>query len=91
MMLGVLVMIPVVIPGVDFLVVELSGIEIALESLEDCVGAADMVRSLFSLISSCELLFKPDFKGKSVLLVAFLKELLVSLGSDVSEMLEISI
>ena len=84
-------MTPVVIPGVDFLVVELSGVEIVLESLEDCVGAADTVRSLFSLISSCVLLFKPDFKGKSVLLVAFLEELLVSLGSNVSEMLEISI
>ena len=43
---------------------------------------------LFSLISSCDLLFKLDFKGKSVLLVAFLEELLVFLGSDVSEMLE---
>ena len=79
------------IPGIDFLVVELSGIEIVLESLEDCVGLSDTVRSLYSLISSCDLLFKPDFKGKSVLLVAFLEELLVSLGSDVSEMLEISI
>ena len=89
------VVIPVLIPGLDSLVAELSGIEIVLESLEDCVGAVDTVRSLFSLISSCDLLFKTDFKpdckGKSVLLVAFLEELLVSLGSDVSEMLEISI
>ena len=75
----------------DSLVVELSEIEIVLESLEDCVGAVDMVRSLFSLISSCDLLFKPDFKGKSVLLVAFLEELLVSLRSNISEMLEESI
>ena len=86
--LGVLVM----IPGIDFLVVELSEIEIVLESLEDCICLTDTVRSLYSLISSCDLLFKsdfkPDFKGKSVLLVAFLEELLVSLGSDVSEMLE---
>ena len=76
------------IPGMDFLVAELSEIEIALESLEDCVGAVDMVESPISLISSCDLLFKLDFKGKSVLLVAFLKELLLSLGSNVSEMLE---
>ena len=79
------------IPGIDFLVVELSEIEIVLGSLEDCVCLSDTVRSLYSVISSCDLLFKPDFKGKSVLLVAFLEELLVSLGSDVSEMLEISI
>ena len=80
-----------VIPGIDFLVAELSEIEIVLESLEDCVCLSDTVRSLFSLISSCELLLKLDFKGRSVLLVAFLEELLVSVGSDVSEMLEISI
>ena len=90
-MLGVSVMIPGLIPGMDFLVVKLSEIEIVLESLEDYVGAVDTVRSLFSLISSSELLFKLDCKGKSVLLVAFLEELLVSLGSDVSEMLEESI
>ena len=89
--LGVSVMIPGMIPGMDSLVAELSEIEIVLESLEDCVCLSDTVRSLFSLISSCDLLFKPDFKGKSVLLVAFLEELLVSLGSDVSEMLEESI
>ena len=47
------VVIPVMIPGSDFLVAELSGIEIVLESLKDCVGAVDTVRSLFSLISSC--------------------------------------
>ena len=88
MILGVIL---VMIPGLDSLVVELSGIEIVLESLEDCVGAVDTVRSLFSLISLCDLLAKPDCKGKSVLLVALLEELLVSLGSDVSEMLEISI
>ena len=88
MILGVIL---VMIPGLDSLVVELSGIEIVLGSLEDCVGAVDTVRSLFSLISSCDLLAKLDCKGKSVLLVALLEELLVSLGSDVSEMLEISI
>ena len=79
------------IPGIDFLVAELSEIEIVLESLEDCVCLSDMVRSLFSLISSCDLLFKPDFKDKSVLLVVFLEELLVSLGSNISEILEESI
>ena len=91
-------MIPVVIlvsiPGLDS-PVEISGVKIVLESLEDCVCISDMVRSLYSVISSCVLLFKTDFKpyckGKSVLLVALLEELLVSLGSDVSEMLEISI
>ena len=71
------VVIPVLIPGLDSLVAELSEIEIVLESLEDCVGAVDTVRSLFSLISLCDLLFKTDFKpdckGKSVLLVAFSK------------------
>ena len=89
--LGVSVMILGGIPGMDSLVAELSEIEIVLESLKDCVCLSDTVRSLFSLISSCDLLFKPDCKGKSVLLVAFLEELLVSLGSDVSEMLEESI
>ena len=89
--LGVSVIILGVIPGIDSLVAELSEIEIVLKSLEECVCLSDTVRSLLSLISSSELLFKPDFKGKSVLLVAFLEELLVSPGSDVSEMLEISI
>ena len=79
------------IPGMDFLGVELSEIEIVLESLEDCVCFSNTVESLFSLISSVELLFKPDLKGKSVLLVAFLEELLVSLESNISEMLEESI
>ena len=88
-------MIPVVIlgmiPGLDSLVAELSEIEIVLESLQDCVCLSDTVRSLYSVISSCDLLAKPDCKGKSVLLVALLEELLFSLVSDVSEMLEISI
>ena len=88
-------MIPVVIlvsiPGLDSLVAELSGVEIVLESLKDCIGAVDMVRSLKSAISSCVLVFKPDFRVESVLLVALLEELLFSLGSGVSEMLEISI
>ena len=84
-------MILVSIPGLDSLVAELSGVEIVLESLKDCVGSVDKVRSLKSAISSCVLLFKPDFRVESVLLVALLEELLFSLGSGVSEMLEISI
>ena len=79
------------IPEIDFLGLELSEIEIVLKSLDDCVCFSDMVESLFSLISSSELLSKPDFKGKSVLLVAFLEELLLSLRSNVSEMLKESI
>ena len=81
----------VLIPEIDFLGLELSEIEIVLESPDDCMCFSDMVGSLFSLISSSELLSKPDFKGKSVLLVAFFEELLFSLGSNVSEMLEESI
>ena len=69
---GNVVGVSAMIPEIDFLGVELSEIEIVLESLEDCMCFSDMVGSLFSLISSTELLFKPDFKGKSVLLVAFL-------------------
>ena len=88
---GNVVGVSAMIPEIDFLGVELSEIEIVLESLEDCVCFSDMVESLFSLISSSELLSKPNFKGKSVLLVAFLEELLFSLGSNVSEMLEESI
>ena len=88
---GNVVGVSAMIPEMDFLGVELSEIEIVLESLEDCMCFSDMVESLFSLISSSELLFKPDFKGKSVLLVAFLEELLLSLGSNISEMLGESI
>ena len=40
------------VPGVDFLGVELSEIEIVYESLVDCEGFADMFRSPISLISS---------------------------------------
>ena len=80
-----------VIPGIDFLGLEFPEIEIVVRSLEDCVCISDTVRSLFSLISSCDLLFKLDFKGKSVLLVAFLEELLLSFETNVSEILEESI
>ena len=79
------------IPEIDFLGLELSEIEIVLESLDDCMCFSDTVGSLFSLISPCDVLSKSDFKGKSVLLVAFIEELLFSLGSNVSEMLEESI
>ena len=88
-------MIPVVILGMilglDSLVVELSGIEIVLESLEDCVGAVDTVRSLENAISSSEEQFCTDFSEKSVLVGDFFVEFLHSLESNVSEMLEISI
>ena len=76
-----------VIPGIDFLVAELSGIEIVLESLEDCVGAVDTVRSLENAISSSEEQFCTDFSEKSVLVGAFFVELLHSLETNVSEML----
>ena len=60
-------MIPVVIPGLipvmDFLVSELSGVEIVLESLKDCVGAVDTVRSLKNAISSCEAAVLHGFQG----------------------------
>ena len=79
------------IPEIDFPGLELSEIEIVLESLEDCVGAVDTVGSLVSLNSLCEALFCTDFKGVSVPLVAFLEELLFSLGSNVTEMLEKSV
>ena len=60
-----------VIPGIDFLGLEFPEIEIVVGSLEDCVCISDTVRSLFSLISSSELLFKPDCKGKICTLGGF--------------------
>ena len=78
-MLGLSVMILGVIPGIDFLVAELSEIEIVLKSLEDCVGAVDTVRSLKNAISSSEEQFCTDFSEKSVLVGAFFVELLHSL------------
>ena len=88
-MLGLSVMIlgviPGMIPGLDFLVAELSEIEIVLESLEDCVGAVDMVRSLKNAISSSEEQFCTDFGEKSVLTGAFFVELLHSLETNASE------
>ena len=46
----------VLIPEIEFLGLELSEIEIVLESLDDCMCFSDMVESLFSLISLSELL-----------------------------------
>ena len=85
--LGVSVMILGVIPGMDFLVAELSEMEIVLKSLEDCVGAVDTVRSLKNAISSFEEQFCMDFSEKSLLVGAFFVELLHSLEANVSEML----
>ena len=79
------------VPVVDFLAVELSEIEIVLESLVDCVCFANMVKSLKTAISSSEELFCTGFQGKSVLGVGFFVEKLLSLGSNISEMLEESI
>ena len=79
------------VPGVDSLKLELPGIEIVVRSLVDCVCFLDTVESLVSLISSSEALFCTVFRGKTVSVVASLEELVFSLGSDVSEMLEISI
>ena len=47
----------VLIPEIDFLVVELSEIEIVDESHVDCRCFSDTVKSLISLISLCEALF----------------------------------
>ena len=52
---------------------------------------SDMVKSLISPISSSEAQFCMDFNGKSVLLEALFEELLVLLGSNVSEMLGMTI
>ena len=79
---------PSLVPEIDFLGVELSEIEIVLESLVDCEGFAHMVKSLNSLISLSEVQISLLFRVKSVLGGAFFEELLFSLGSNVSEMLE---
>ena len=65
------------VPGVDFLKLELPGIEIVVGSLVDCVYFADTFKSLISLISSWEEQFCTVFSGKSMSLVALLEELLV--------------
>ena len=61
----------VLVPGDDFLDVELFEVAIVQESLVDCGGFADTFRSLVSLISLSEEQFCMDFKGKSVLLEAW--------------------
>ena len=75
------VKLPSLVLIVDFLAVELSEIEIVMEYLVDCVCFADTLKSLFYT----------DFSGKSVLRGASFEELLLSLGSNISEMLEESI
>ena len=78
------------VPEVNFLIVELFVELVVQESFVDCVGFVDTFKFLVSLISLSEQ-FCTDFKGKSVLLVALLKELPVSLTCNVSEMLGKSI
>ena len=85
------VRLPILVPEIDFRGVELSEIEIVLESLVDCVCFADTVKSLNSLISSCDAWISWLFRVKSALGGASFKELLFSRGSNVSEMLEKSI
>ena len=81
----------VLVPGVDFLKLELPEIEIVVGSLVDCVCFTDIAGSPIYLISSREALFCTNFSGESMSLKALLKELVFSLGSNVSEMLEESI
>ena len=82
---------PSLVPEIDFLGVELSEIEIGLESLVDCVGFADTVKSLNSLTYLSEVRISLLFRVKSVLGGASFKELLLSLRSNISEMLGKSI
>ena len=79
------------VPVVDFLKLELPGIEIVVGSLVDCVCFEETAETSVPLNSSWEEQFCTDFSDKSVSLVALLKELLFSLRSNVSEMLEESI
>ena len=72
------------VPGVDFLKLELPGLVIVVGSLVDCECFEDTVGSPISLISSCEALFCTYFNDVSVLLKALLEELVFSLGSNVS-------
>ena len=81
----------VLVPGIDFLKVELFEIGIVLESLVDCGGFGDTFKSLFSLISSSEVANSLVFCWKSRLLKASFEELLVPLGCNISEMLGESI
>ena len=82
---------PSLVPEIEFLGVECSEIEIVLESLVDYVCFADMVKSLKSLISSCDAAYSWLFPWKSMLQEELLVEISVSLRSTVSEMLTKSI
>ena len=80
-----------IVPVVDFLNLELPGIEIVVGSLVDCVCFGYMAGSPISLISSCEALFCMYFSGNLASRKALLEELMFSLRSNVSEKLEESI
>ena len=79
------------VPVVDFLKLELPEIEIVVGSLVDCECFKNMAGSLISLISSCEALFCTYFSANPASQKALLEELMFSLGSNMSEMLEKSI
>ena len=79
------------VPVVDILKLELPAIEIVVGSLVDCECFKNMVGSPISLISSWEEQFCTDFSANLASRKALLEELMFSLGSDVSEMLEESI
>ena len=79
------------VPVVDFLRLELPVIEIVVGSLVDCECFEDMAETSVSLNSSWEEPFCTDFSANPVSQKALLEELVFSLGSNVSEMLEESI
>ena len=79
------------VPGTAFPKIELSEIIGFLESLVDCCGFADTVKSLISLISLCEACFSVLFCGKSDFLEPSFVEKPVCLRCSISEMLEESI
>ena len=81
----------VFVPEIDFFKVELIAVGIVQESLVDCGGFADMVKSLKTANSSSDVQISLLFRVKSVLGGASFEELLLSLGSNISEMLEESI
>ena len=85
---GNAVTLSVLVPGVDFLKLELPGIEIVVGSLIDCECFEDTAETSVSLNSSWEESFCPDFSAKPVSPKALLEELVFSLGSNVSVMLE---
>ena len=79
------------VPVVDFLKLELPVIEIVVGSLVDCECFEDMAETSVSLNSSWEEQFCMDFSANLASRKALLEELVFSLGSNVSEMLEESI